>query len=328
LVVDCATNAAQPPEVVCGDELSVVACAAPPVLDVKTRLIESVAPVTVLFPASLTQTVIVDCELPFAAIGFGDADAARCVAAPLPANEIVVAAGVRPAEVAVAVHASAVASLTVNFTVVPLDEVLAVVGLPEPPAGVVPVTVAPHTVVLLGWVIVRVIGVGPKTLFPPASCTWTVRSQVEPALALVVGVLEQVLPVMASFAAGPEAVTEAVAEPDWSPGTAAVTVQVPGEPVVVSVDVALLEPVPIVAVVGDTLQMPLLSTLNVTVCADGAFVVTPAASLSVAVTVAVRALPTGNSFRLSETATDVGAPAFVNETFAKQPGSRAVAAES
>lgn len=169
---------------------------------------------------------------------------------------------------------------------------------------------------------------GPKTLFPPASWTWTVTSHVEPALALVVGVLAQVLPVMASFAAGPAAVTDAVAEPDWRPGTDAVTVQLPGEPVVVSVVVVLLEPAPIDAVVGDTLQMPLLSTLNVTSCADGAVAVTPLASFSVAVTVAVRALPAGNSLRLSETATDAGAPAVVNEAFVVQPASRAVAAES
>ena len=150
-VVDVTTNAAQPLEVICGVEpVNVVACDAPPVLDVNTRLIESVTLVTVLFPASLRHTVIVDCELPFAGIGFGDADAARCVAVPLPVNEIVAAAGVRPVELAVAVHASATASLIVNFTVVPLEAVFAVAGLPAPPAGVVPVTVAAHRVALLG----------------------------------------------------------------------------------------------------------------------------------------------------------------------------------
>ena len=327
--MDRATNAAQPPEAGWGDEVvRVVACDAPPVLEVNTRLIESVAFVTVLFPASLTQTVMVDCELPFAGIGFGDAVAARCVAGPPPANEIVVAAGVRPVEAAVAVHGSAVASLIVNFTVVPLDAVLAVAGLPVPPAGAVPVTVAAHAVALLGRVIVSVTAVGPKTLLPPASCTWTVTSQVEPGVWLVVGVFEQVLPVTASFAAGPEAVTDATAEPEESPGTDAVTVQLPGEPVVVSVDVVLLEPAPIDAVVGDMLQMPLLSTLNVTSCADGAIAVAPLASFSVAVTVAVRALPAGNSLGLSETATDAGAPAVANETFVMQPESKAVAAES
>jgi len=163
---------------------------------------------------------------------------------------------------------------------------------------------------------------------PPASCTWTVRSQVEPGLALVVGVLEQVLPVITSLAAGPEAVTDATAEPEESPGTDAVTVQLPGEPVVVSVVVVLLEPAPIVAVVGETLQMPPLSTLNVTSCADGAVAVTPLASFSVAVTVVVRGLPAGNSLRPRLTATDAGAPAVVNETFVTQPGSKAVAADS
>lgn len=214
-VVDLTTNPAQPPVMTCGVELwSVVACDAPPVLELKRRLIESFAEVTVFPAASLRQTVIVDVELPLAGMGFGETDALSCVGDPKPEKEMVELAGVSVPDVAVAVHDSATASLIVNFTVVPLAAVLAVAGLPVPPAGVVPVTVAPHRVALLGWVIVRVTGVGPKTLFPPASCTWTVTSQVEPGLALEVGVLEQVLPVMASFAAGPEAVTDAVAEPD------------------------------------------------------------------------------------------------------------------
>jgi len=37
-----------------------------------------------------------------------------------------------------------------NVTVVPVDGVLAVAGLPVPPAGVVLVTVAPQWVVVLG----------------------------------------------------------------------------------------------------------------------------------------------------------------------------------
>src|SRR5438067_1728213 len=82
----------------------------------------------------------------------------------------------------------------------------------------------------------RVIGVGPKTLLPAASCTWTVTSQVEPGTACVVGVLVQVFPVMASFAAGPALVTESDAEPGVSPATDAVTVQLPGAPVVVTVE--------------------------------------------------------------------------------------------
>ena len=144
----------------------------------------------------------------------------------------------------------------------------------------------------------------------------------------MVGVLEQVLPVMASFAAGPAAVTDATAEPEESPGTDAVTVQLPGEPVVVNVVVVLLEPAPIDAVVGETVQMPPLSTLNVTSCADEAVAVTPLASFSVAVTVVVRELPDGKVLRPRLTATDAGAPAVVNEAFVTQPGSRAVAAES
>lgn len=114
------------------------------------RLIESVAPVTVLFAASLTQTVIVDVATPFAGIGFGEAVAPRCVAAPEPLNEIVLDAGVSEPDVAVAVHDSAVASEMWNVTVVPVDGVLAVAGLPVPPAGVVLVTVAPQWVVVLG----------------------------------------------------------------------------------------------------------------------------------------------------------------------------------
>src|SRR5947209_5283209 len=161
---------AQPATVVCGVELwSVVPCAVPPVLEVNTRLMLSEAEVTVLFAASLRQTEMVDCEEPFAGIGLGEAVAARCVTAPVPLNEIVVDAGVSPLEVAVAVQASATASAIVNFTVVPVDAVLAVAGLPAPPTGVVLVTVAPHTTFVFGWFIVRVIGVGPNTLLPPAS---------------------------------------------------------------------------------------------------------------------------------------------------------------
>jgi hypothetical protein len=121
------------------------------VLEVNARLIESLAEVTVLFPASLTQTVIVDVDEPFAGIGFGEAVALRWVAAPEPLNEIVVDAGVSDPEVAVAVQDSAVASEMWNVTVVPVDGVLAVAGLPVPPAGVVLVTVAPQWVVVPGW---------------------------------------------------------------------------------------------------------------------------------------------------------------------------------
>lgn len=175
---------------------------------------------------------------------------------------------------------------------------------------------------------VMVIGVGPKTLLPPASWTWTVTSQVDPGEELVVGALLQVLPMIASLLAGPDAVTESEAEPDERPGTDAVTVQLPGAPVVVSVVVVLLDPAEIVALVGETVQTLPLSTLNVTVCAVWAFVVTPLASLSVAVTVVVRGLPDGNSLCPRLTATDVGAPAVVNETFVTQPARFALDADS
>src|SRR6266498_810564 len=86
-VVDCTKNAAHPALAICGLELmSVVACAAPPVLDVNTSWMESVALVTVLFAASLTQTVMVDWDAPFAGIGFGEALAMRCVGVPKPTN--------------------------------------------------------------------------------------------------------------------------------------------------------------------------------------------------------------------------------------------------
>lgn len=100
---------------------------------------------------------------------------------------------------------------------------------------------------------------------------------------------------IASFDAGPEAVTDAVAEPLCTPGTVAVIVQLPGAPLVVSVALALLAPAGIVVWVGETLQMPPLSTLYVTVCDVGAVVVAPLASFSVAVIVAVCAAPDGNS---------------------------------
>lgn len=256
---------------------------------------ESVAPVTVLFAASLTQTVMVDWEAPLARIGFGEALTNSRTAAPFPVNEIVAAAGVSPLDVAVAVHASATASLIVNFTVVPFADVVEVAGLPIPPGGVVLVTVAPHGLALLGWFMVNVTFVGPNTLFPPASWTCTVTSHVEPGVADVVGAPLHVLPVSASLNGGPDAVTIAVAAPGCRSGTDAVAVHVPGEPVVVSVVVAVLEPAEMPAFVGATLQTPALSTLKVTACAAWAFAVAPLASFSVAVTVVERGLPEGNS---------------------------------
>lgn len=143
-VVERTANAAQPFVAACEVAVTgLVPCEAPPVLEVNTRLIESVALVTAL-AASLTQTVIVDWDDPFAGIGFGAALATRCVAVPAPTKLIVLDAGVSPVEVAVAVHDSTTASAIVNVTVVPLVRVLAVAGLPAPPAGVVLVTVAPQ----------------------------------------------------------------------------------------------------------------------------------------------------------------------------------------
>jgi len=248
LLVDCTTKEAQPPDVTWGDEVcSVVACAAPPVLEVKARSIESITVVTVLLLASFTQTVIVEVETPLAGIGLGDAVALRCVGAPEPVNEIVVEAGVSEPDVAVAVHDSATLSAMWNVTVVPVDGVVAVAGLPLPPTGVVLTTVAPQCVTVPGLNISSVTGVGPKTLLPAASCTCTVTSHVEPGVLDAVGVFTQLLPVIASFAAGPAASTLAAADPDARPGTDAVTVQLPGAPVVVSVVVVLLDPCGIVA---------------------------------------------------------------------------------
>src|SRR5689334_2135553 len=117
VVVDLTSNVAQPETALCGLALRrVVPCAVPPVLEVNARPMLSVAEVTVLFAASFRQTEMVDCETPFAGIGFGLALAARCVTAPVPVKEIVVEAGVSPADVAVAVQASATASAIVNFT--------------------------------------------------------------------------------------------------------------------------------------------------------------------------------------------------------------------
>ena len=171
-------------------------------------------------------------------------------------------------------------------------------------------------------------GVGPKTLFPAASWTWTVTSHDDPGVLDVVGVFTQVLPVMASFAAGPADSTDAVAEPDASPGTEAVTVQLPGAPVVVSVVVVLLEPCGMVAVVGETLQIEALSTLKVTVSADVAVAVAPVESFSVAVTDVDLGVPAGNSDWPSATSTRVAAPAAVNVTVVVQPVRFTVAADS
>ena len=123
---------------------------APPVLELKRRLIESFAFVTVLPALSLMHTEIVDIATPLAAIGFGEAVAVICVGAPNPVNDTVDDACVSEPEDAVAVHASAEESLIVNFTVVPLDAVFPVAGLPAPPAGVVLFTIALQRLVVFG----------------------------------------------------------------------------------------------------------------------------------------------------------------------------------
>jgi hypothetical protein len=151
VVVERTMNEAQPAFATCGLKLTgVVPWAVPPVLEVNARSMESDAPVTVLFPASLTQTVMVDWDAPLAGIGFGDALVARCVAVPLPMNESVVDAGVSPLELAVAVHDSATPSPIVNFAVVPFAVVVEVAGLPVPPGGVELVTTAPHGLAVFG----------------------------------------------------------------------------------------------------------------------------------------------------------------------------------
>ncbi len=118
-------------------------------LELKTRLIESLAEVTVLPDASLMQTVMVDVETPLAGIGFGDTVALSWVGLPKPENEMVAVAGVSVPEVAVVSQASATESESVNFTVVPVPA-LAVAGLPAPPAGVVLTVVAEHNVAVPG----------------------------------------------------------------------------------------------------------------------------------------------------------------------------------
>ncbi len=174
LVVEVTVNAAHPPDAVFGllSGPLVARADATPVVEVNTRLIESFAVVTVLPAASFTQIVIVELEAPLRGIGLGETVAPSAVGAPTPVNEIAADAGVTPAVAdAVAVHDSATASLRVNFTVVPLEAVFPVAGLPEPPAGVVLTTVAPQLVVVLGRYMLRVTGVGPKTLLPAVSCT-------------------------------------------------------------------------------------------------------------------------------------------------------------
>lgn len=157
-------------------------------------------------------------------------------------------------------------------------------------------------------------------MLPAESCTCTVTSHVEPAVFAVVGVFEHALPVIMSIAAGPELTVVAVAEPDERVGAEAVTVQVPGAPVIVSVVVPEVVPGGTFAVAGETLQMAELSTLNDTVVVvlwnD---VAAPLASRNVAVTVDDVDRPVGNSVWPNVTPTAAGAPGFVNWTFARHP---------
>ena len=207
-----------------------------------------------------------------------------------------------------------------NFTVEPVaPAVVAVAGLPFVPAGLLLVTVAEQAVVVPVLYRFRVIGVATKTGLPEASWTWNVIAHVEPAVMLVVGVLVQVFAVIASLEAGPAAVDVAVLEPEVRPVDAAVTVQEPGTPVMVSVVVVELPPAAIVLDVGETLQTLPLSTENVTVVVAAAVVVTPFASVRVAVTVVVAGEPAGNALWPSDTASCVAAPGPVNVTFTVQP---------
>ena len=64
---------------------------------------------------------------------------------------------------------------------------------------------------------------------------------------------------------------------------------------VVAVDANPLSPALMMAEPGETLQIPLLSTLNVTVCELPKLLGAPFESLSVAVTLVVCAEPAGNS---------------------------------
>lgn len=156
-------------------------------------------------------------------------------------------------------------------------------------------------------------------MFPAASWTWTVTAHVDPGVAAVVGVPLHVLPVMTSFAAGPELVTPRVADPGVRPVTDAVTVQFPGTPVVVTVEPALFAPAPMVTDCGLTEQIVALSTLNVIVCDVVNEVIAPFASFSVPVTLVVWTLPDGNSVRPRVVVTAAGAPATVKFTFTRQP---------
>ena len=145
---------------------------------------------------------------------------------------------------------------------------------------------------------------------------------------MLIATLEQVFAVNASLAAGPAAVTVAVALPEVRPVAAAVTVQEPGTPVIVSVVVVVLPPAAIVPEDGDTLQTDALSTDQVTVVLAVAVVVTPLASWRVAVAVVELAVPAGKADWPRVTAIFAGAPAAVKVTLTWQPVRLVDAAES
>ena len=155
-------------------------------------------------------------------------------------------------------------------------------------------------------------------------------AQVEPRVLDVVGVLVQVLAVIASLFAGPAAVTEAVAEPEVRPVDAEVTVQEPGTPVIdsVIVSVGVLRPAAMGADVGETLQTLALSTEYVTVVVGVAVVVMPLASLSVAVTGVDPSGPAGKADWPSVVLSAVAAPGPVKVMFVWQPTRRPPDAES
>ena len=180
-VVDWTVKVAQPAVAACGLLVTSVVEAVAPVKAVRIRLIESVeaAPEVTLLPeASRTHTVTLEVETPLAGIGFGvNVGAPRFVAAPKPVKEAVPVAvpPVKAVDEPVASQTCATASLIVNFTVEPVaPAVVAVAGLPAPPAGVVLSVVAEQSVVVPVLYRFRVIGVTTKTGLPEASWTWKV----------------------------------------------------------------------------------------------------------------------------------------------------------
>ena len=325
--VDRTVKLAQPALAVCG--LLVTSVVAVLVPAVAFRLIESIDPVpeVTLFPdASRTQTVIDDVETPLAGIGFGvNFGDPRFAAAPKPVKEAVPVA-VPPEKLvdeATASQVSALALLIVNFTVEPVapavEAVSGFAGNGPTLVGVVDWTFAVQSVVVPVWFRVRVTGVAVKTGLPDASWTWTVIAHVEDGVFAVVSVLVHVFAVIASLDAGPAADTVAVLVPDVRPVDAAVTMQEPGTPVIVSVLVIEEELAKTVVEVGEMLQTLPLSTDHVTIRSVVVFVSMPFASRSFAVAVVVVPAPDGKADWPSDTVICVGAPGAVKTTFVVQP---------